>query len=599
MLLKTSIVISIIIILLLSPLESICQVAKISPEKPKWDDKIEVIYDPTAESAKFLPGDEIYTVYFVYFANSSEKRWAKMRKDEEVFKYQMTVEEDIAFLTFYFITLEDWDRNVSVSAMVYRRDGFPARGAYLNKMTSPFLDEKYLEFFKKELELYADNYAAYRDKWFVQGAFEPDTLENVVKQDIALLKQQVKDESVDLLYSLSNGYMILGEEEKSRNILRKMVDKHPQSFYTGQAFDSYEYQAFSKQIKGEGPEEVEKMKLELIKKSLESRYSREKSLYLARQEKTPITLVEAICESWLKDEPDHPKPYFSLATAYSKRKKKLNRAAELIDRAINLLLQGKLRLYEDVSGTRTKMELPLYYQVSSDIQFQLGNYGKALADIKTAKSMQEEPRPEYHIREATIWQKAGSFQKAEQAYLEALRLGSEEAKDFLKAIYMKRHENLDGFEEYIARRTETLKPESSEEKEKAPDFEVVTLDGKKLRLSDLKGKAVVLNFWFIGCAPCRVEIPGLNNLTEEFKEKDVVFIAFALDKEKNLKSFLQETPFKYQIVPNAGKIADQFRVRAYPTHIIINKEGRIEFRLMGGSENRHEQLRPLIVDVLK
>ncbi|TET67601.1 MAG: TlpA family protein disulfide reductase [Candidatus Aminicenantes bacterium] len=599
MLLKTSIVISIIIILLLSPLESICQVAKISPEKPKWDDKIEVIYDPTAESAKFLPGDEIYTVYFVYFANSSEKRWAKMRKDEEVFKYQMTVEEDIAFLTFYFITLEDWDRNVSVSAMVYRRDGFPARGAYLNKMTSPFLDEKYLEFFKKELELYADNYAAYRDKWFVQGAFEPDTLENVVKQDIALLKQQVKDESVDLLYSLSNGYMILGEEEKSRNILRKMVDKHPQSFYTGQAFDSYEYQAFSKQIKGEGPEEVEKMKLELIKKSLESRYSREKSLYLARQEKTPITLVEAICESWLKDEPDHPKPYFSLATAYSKRKKKLNRAAELIDRAINLLLQGKLRLYEDVSGTRTKMELPLYYQVSSDIQFQLGNYGKALADIKTAKSMQEEPRPEYHIREATIWQKAGSFQKAEQAYLEALRLGSEEAKDFLKAIYMKRHENLDGFEEYIARRTETLKPESSEEKEKAPDFEVVTLDGKKLRLSDLKGKAVVLNFWFIGCAPCRVEIPGLNNLTEEFKEKDVVFIAFALDKEKNLKSFLQETPFKYQIVPNAGKIADQFRVRAYPTHIIINKEGRVEFRLMGGSENRHEQLRPLIVDVLK
>lgn len=599
MLLKPSIVISIIIILSLSPLESICQVAKISPEKPKWDDKIEVIYDPTAESAKFLPGDEIYTVYFVYFANSSEKRWAKMRKDEEVFKYQMTVEEDIAFLTFYFITLEDWDRNVSVSAMVYRRDGFPARGAYLNKMTSPFLDEKYLEFFKKELELYADNYAAYRDKWFVQGAFEPDTLENVVKQDIALLKQQVKDESVDLLYSLSNGYMILGEEEKSRNILRKMVDKHPQSFYTGQAFDSYEYQAFSKQIKGEGPEEVEKMKLELIKKSLESRYSREKSLYLARQEKTPITLVEAICESWLKDEPDHPKPYFSLATAYSKRKKKLNRAAELIDRAINLLLQGKLRLYEDVSGTRTKMELPWYYQVSSDIQFQLGNYGKALADIKTAKSMQEEPRPEYHIREATIWQKAGSFQKAEQAYLEALRLGSEEAKDFLKAIYMKRHENLDGFEEYIARRTETLKPESSEEKEKAPDFEVVTLDGKKLRLSDLKGKAVVLNFWFIGCAPCRVEIPGLNNLTEEFKEKDVVFIAFALDKEKNLKSFLQETSFKYQIVPNAGKIADQFRVRAYPTHIIINKEGRIEFRLMGGSENRHEQLRPLIVDVLK
>jgi peroxiredoxin len=599
MLLRPSIAITVIVIIMLISISGFSQVAKITPETPQWGDKIQVIYDPRAESAKFLPGDEIYTIYFVYFANSSEKRWAKMLRDGEVFKFVLPVEENMAFLTFYFITLEDWDKKVQTSTMVYRRDGFPARGAYLRKMTSPFLEEKYLEFFKKELELYPDNYAAYRTKWFVQGAFDPDNLENAVKQDIALLKQQVKDEPVDLLYSLSYGYMILGEEEKSRYILKKMVDKHPQSFYTGQAFDSYEYQAFSKQIKGEGPEEVEKMKLKLIKKSPESRYSREQSVYLAQNKEISLALVEAVCEPWMKDEPDHPTPYFSLATAYSGRKEKLNRAAELIGRAINLLLQGKLRLYEDVSGTRTKMELPWYYQVSSDIQFQLGNYGKALADIKTAKSVQEEPRPEYHIREATIWQKAGSFQKAEQAYLEALRLGSDEAKDSLKAIYLKRHENLNGFEEYIARRTETLKPESSEEKEVAPDFEVVTLDGKKLRLSDLKGKAVVLNFWFIGCAPCRIEIPGLNNLTEEFKEKNVVFIAFALDKEKDLKSFLQGIPFKYQIVPNAGKIAGQFRVRAYPTHIIINKEGRIEFRLMGGSENRHEQLRPLIVDVLK
>ncbi len=51
---------------------------------------------------------------------------------------------------------------------------------------------------------------------------------------------------------------------------------------------------------------------------------------------------------------------------------------------------------------------------------------------------------------------------------------------------------------------------------------------------------MVLNFWFIGCAPCRVEMPGLNQLVSEFKGKDVVFIAFATDAAEDLQTFLKE-----------------------------------------------------------
>ena len=110
---------------------------------------------------------------------------------------------------------------------------------------------------------------------------------------------------------------------------------------------------------------------------------------------------------------------------------------------------------------------------------------------------------------------------------------------------------------------------------------------------------VVLNFWFIGCAPCRAEIPGLNKLVDEFDQRDVVFIAFAMDNEAPLRSFLEESPFKYKIIPAAHETIRRFNVSAYPTHIIIDQNGNIDTVRLGGGENRHEDLQPLIAALLK
>ena len=73
------------------------------------------------------------------------------------------------------------------------------------------------------------------------------------------------------------------------------------------------------------------------------------------------------------------------------------------------------------------------------------------------------------------------------------------------------------------------------------------LEGTTFTLDELKGKVVVINFWFVACKPCVEEIPELNELVEKYEEKDVVFLGFALDNEKRLNSFLEKTPFKYHI----------------------------------------------------
>ena len=133
----------------------------------------------------------------------------------------------------------------------------------------------------------------------------------------------------------------------------------------------------------------------------------------------------------------------------------------------------------------------------------------------------------------------------------------------------------------------------------APAFSVTSLDGEDLNSRSLRGKVAVLNFWFIGCAPCRIEIPSLNKLVDEFDQDDVVFIAFARDGEAPLRSFLKELPFKYKIIPAAADVISKFNVSTYPTHIVIDQKGNIDTVLFGGGENRHEDLQPLIERLLQ
>ena len=116
-------------------------------------------------------------------------------------------------------------------------------------------------------------------------------------------------------------------------------------------------------------------------------------------------------------------------------------------------------------------------------------------------------------------------------------------------------------------------------------FSATTLKGKSVRLDKLKGKVVVLNFWFVSCPPCRLEIPELNELTKEFAGKEVVFLGIALDDPTSVEQFLANTPFEYQQIASGQPIASQYGVKGYPTHAVINKSGKVLFQTMGLAQN--------------
>ena len=117
--------------------------------------------------------------------------------------------------------------------------------------------------------------------------------------------------------------------------------------------------------------------------------------------------------------------------------------------------------------------------------------------------------------------------------------------------------------------------------ESASPFSVRDLENNSFALEELRGKTVVLNFWFVQCRPCVQEMPELNELVQEYQDKKVVFLAFALNGNAELEQFLKKKDFNYQIIPDARVVAEQYSVEGFPTHIIIDKAGKVVYRTMG------------------
>jgi peroxiredoxin len=588
------------VLILSSALSAAGGPAKLTPENPKWGDTITVTYDPAVKGAKFLPGDTVYIYYTLKFPEFSRNGWAKMDAKEGAFKWDLRIPERAGFILVNFMTMDGYDQNADLRSMIFRPDGVAAEGAWQWKMVTDGPETGYLEAFNSERKLYPRNHSVYRSKWWMDANVTKADLKAIVGREIEALKKRDIKESPGLLWSLSCGYLFLDDERASREVLRRMVRNYPDKEDTAEALREYDYQEFSKQLKGEGPEEIKQLKLELLRKDPSSIILRDYILlWISYEKDPPLNIVRPGCEAWIKDEPDNPKPYYTLAMVLLGKNGDLNEAAGLMAKALGGLVAGKLRLFGDISGHMTEAFLPDYYATAAAIHNKLGDFAAALAEIKAAQTLSKQVRPDLLMREASAWRSLGHFEKAEKSLLEARWHGAKNADGELREIYRQRHQIDEGFDAWLADKTKKQSPEAPGDKKPAPGFEVKTLDGETQRLADLKGKVVVLNFWYIGCSPCRVEIPGLNKLVAEFSGQDVVFIAFALDKPEELRNFLKDVPFNYRIVAEASTIRSLFDVSVFPTHVLINKQGKIEFTLVGGSPDRDAELRPLIKNLLR
>jgi cytochrome c biogenesis protein CcmG/thiol:disulfide interchange protein DsbE len=112
----------------------------------------------------------------------------------------------------------------------------------------------------------------------------------------------------------------------------------------------------------------------------------------------------------------------------------------------------------------------------------------------------------------------------------------------------------------------------------APDFSLTTFTGETLRLSDLRGRVVVLNFWASWCGPCEQEAPELRAAAEHYAgREDVVFLGVAYaDSEVRAQAFAEEHGLNYRNGADIGtRISDLYAIRGVPETFIIGQDGKI------------------------
>ena len=106
------------------------------------------------------------------------------------------------------------------------------------------------------------------------------------------------------------------------------------------------------------------------------------------------------------------------------------------------------------------------------------------------------------------------------------------------------------------------------------------IDGSVKSFSDYKGKLLVINFWYINCGPCIVEMPYLNDLVDKYKNEDIQFLALSFDTIPDIKSFLNRTEFKYEHGSISRSMMYDFTPVA-PGHFIVDAEGVIRDIIVG------------------
>lgn len=130
----------------------------------------------------------------------------------------------------------------------------------------------------------------------------------------------------------------------------------------------------------------------------------------------------------------------------------------------------------------------------------------------------------------------------------------------------------------------------------AKDFELTTIDGRRVKLSDLKGKVVMLDFWATWCGPCFKSMPTLNNLYAKYKERGFEILYISVDEQADIYKVApaaRENKLSFPVLFDAGAKA-MYDVKAFPTTIFIDREGNVRHRDTGYTEESPRMLETVL-----
>jgi len=136
----------------------------------------------------------------------------------------------------------------------------------------------------------------------------------------------------------------------------------------------------------------------------------------------------------------------------------------------------------------------------------------------------------------------------------------------------------------------------------APDFELRTIEGENVKLSDLRGQAVLVNLWATWCPPCRAEMPAIEKIYKEYKDEGLVVLGVNMtyqDTFSNVAPFIDEYGLSFPVLlDETGTVGTAYQLRSLPSSFFVDRDGIISEVVIGGPM-AEALLRTRVEEILK
>lgn len=130
----------------------------------------------------------------------------------------------------------------------------------------------------------------------------------------------------------------------------------------------------------------------------------------------------------------------------------------------------------------------------------------------------------------------------------------------------------------------------------APEFELIDMDEKVHKLSDYKGKPIIINFWATWCPPCREELPSMNRAWKKVKDEGIEMLAINVgEDEDTIFAFTGEFPIDFTVLlDESGYEINKWPIKGLPTTFVLDPEGRVIYQAVGGREWDDDKLLEMV-----
>lgn len=329
-------------------------------------------------------------------------------------------------------------------------------------------------------------------------------------------------------------------------------------------------------------------------------------------------MAEGFKSALLIDPKDH-NLLNNLAYELAKNKTDLDSAGAYSKRSIDLAREEFKAKPWDITQERwdrTKSQtIGNYLDTYGWVYYQQGDYFKALEQLQEAFKQIPEPTIEYHL--GLSYYQTGQLDSAVTHLADALAGQVEDpqkARADFEMVYQARYGNKNGMEGLLIKArdkktAEDLKADSTSAAavigRPAPEFNLPDLEEKMHRLSDHRGRVVVLDFWATWCQPCKLSLPLVDKAFLASQDKEVVFFAVNLegtDKRDMVRSFWDQKGYGFPVLMGGmmGNGIDKiYQVTGIPTTFVIGKDGLIKYRHIGYRGNLDQLLTKEIEELLK